>query len=121
MNPDDSFASHVAAVREVCLDAFGHQNVGIDEVVREVNPSRSTGHDGMDELVRLGFSMRKDASGYRLEGVDVTQLEAVRCRRAFGSARPVSRSVDAAFRRHFGRSSGRGCPGDARSAGRGIR
>ncbi|WP_100461093.1 non-ribosomal peptide synthetase [Mycobacteroides abscessus] len=75
VNPDDSFASHVAAVREVCLDAFGHQNVGIDEVVREVNPSRSIGHDGMDELVRLGFSMRKDASGYRLEGVDVTQLD----------------------------------------------
>ncbi|WP_255801943.1 non-ribosomal peptide synthetase [Mycobacteroides abscessus] len=75
VNPDDSFASHVAAVREVCLDAFGHQNVGINEVVREVNPSRSTGHDGMDELVRLGFSMRKDASGYRLEGVDVTQLD----------------------------------------------
>lgn len=75
VNPDDSFASHVAAVREVCLDAFGHQNVGIDEVVREVNPSRSTGHDGMDELVRLGFSMRKDASGYRLEGVDVTPLD----------------------------------------------
>lgn len=75
VNPDDSFASHVAAVREVCLDAFGHRNVGIDEVVREVNPSRSTGHDGMDELVRLGFSMRKDASGYRLEGVDVTQLD----------------------------------------------
>lgn len=75
VNPDDSFASHVAAVREVCLDAFGHQNVGIDEVVRELNPSRSTGHDGMDELVRLGFSMRKDASGYRLEGVDVTQLD----------------------------------------------
>lgn len=75
VNPDDSFASHVAAVREVCLDAFGHQNAGIDEVVREVNPSRSTGHDGMDELVRLGFSMRKDASGYRLEGVDVTQLD----------------------------------------------
>ncbi|SLI42935.1 Putative peptide synthetase MbtE [Mycobacteroides abscessus subsp. bolletii] len=75
VNPDDSFASHVAAVREVCLNAFGHQNVGIDEVVREVNPSRSTGHDGMDELVRLGFSMRKDASGYRLEGVDVMQLD----------------------------------------------
>lgn len=75
VNPDDSFASHVVAVREVCLDAFGHQNVGIDEVVREVNPSRSIGHDGMDELVRLGFSMRKDASGYRLEGVDVTQLD----------------------------------------------
>ncbi|EHM21243.1 putative peptide synthetase MbtE [Mycobacteroides abscessus subsp. bolletii BD] len=75
VNPDDSFASHVAAVREVCLNAFGRQNVGIDEVVREVNPSRSTGHDGMDELVRLGFSMRKDASGYRLEGVDVMQLD----------------------------------------------
>lgn len=72
--PNDTFASYVAAVREVCLGAFGHQSVGIDEVVREVNPHRTSGHDGMDELVRLGFSMRKDASGYRLDGVDVTQL-----------------------------------------------
>lgn len=71
----DTFASYLAEVREVCLGAFGHQNVGIDEVVRAVNPSRTNGHDGMDELVRLGFSMRKDANGYRLDGVQTTQLD----------------------------------------------
>ncbi|AMT70798.1 non-ribosomal peptide synthetase [Mycobacteroides immunogenum] len=75
VDPGAGFASHLAAVRQVCLDAFGHQAAGIDEVVREVNPSRSIGRDGMDELVRLGFSMRKDANGYRLEGVSVTQLD----------------------------------------------
>lgn len=75
VNPRVGFASYVATVREVCLGAFGHQGVGIDEVVREINPSRSGGHDGLDELVRLGFSMRKDASGYRLSGVEATQLD----------------------------------------------
>jgi mycobactin peptide synthetase MbtE len=43
-------------------------------VVREVNPERM-GHDGMDQLVRLGFSMRKSASGFALDGVTVRQLE----------------------------------------------
>lgn len=75
VDPADGFAGYVATVREACLGAFGHQDVGIDEVVRELNPSRSTGRDGLDELVRLGFSMRKDVSGYRLEGVEATQLD----------------------------------------------
>lgn len=74
VSPGDTFASYVAAVREMCLEAFGHQGVGIDEVVREANPHRTAGGDGMDELVRLGFSMRKEANGYRLEGVHVEQL-----------------------------------------------
>ncbi len=75
VDPSAGFAAHVAAVREACLGAFGHQDVGIDEVVREVNPSRSTGRDGLDELVRLGFSMRKDPNGYRLAGVETTRLD----------------------------------------------
>ncbi|MBB4856371.1 mycobactin peptide synthetase MbtE [Mycobacteroides chelonae] len=75
LDPRQGFASYLAAVREVCLGAFGHQGVGIDRVVREVNPIRNAGYDGLDELVRLGFSMRKDASGYRLEGVQATQLD----------------------------------------------
>ncbi|MUM18704.1 amino acid adenylation domain-containing protein [Mycobacterium sp. CBMA271] len=75
MDPRQSFASYLASVREMCLGAFGRQDVGIDRVVREINPSRAAGHDGLDELVRVGFSMRKDASGYRLEGVETTQLD----------------------------------------------
>jgi mycobactin peptide synthetase MbtE len=72
--PDDTFTSFVDAVRETCLSGFAHQSVGIDRVVREVNPERM-GHDGMDQLVRLGFSMRKSASGFALDGVAVRQLE----------------------------------------------
>jgi mycobactin peptide synthetase MbtE len=72
--PQDTFTSFVEAVRETCLNGFAHQSVGIDRVVREVNPERM-GHDGMDHLVRLGFSMRKSASGFALDGVNVRQLE----------------------------------------------
>ena len=70
----DTFTSFVAAVRRTCLDGFAHQSVGIDRVVREINPERM-GHDGMDRLVRLGFSMRKSASGFALDGVTVRQIE----------------------------------------------
>ncbi len=72
--PQDTFTSFVEAVRETCLNGFAHQSVGIDRVVREVNPERM-GHDGMDHLVRLGFSMRKSASGFALDGVTVRQLQ----------------------------------------------
>ena len=72
--PQDTFTSFVEAVRETCLNGFAHQSVGIDRVVREVNPERM-GHDGMDHLVRLGFSMRKSTSRFALDGVDVRQLE----------------------------------------------
>ena len=69
----DTFSSFVDAVRETCLDGFAHQSVGIDRVVREVNPERM-GHDGMDQLVRLGFSMRKSAAGLVLDEVAVRPL-----------------------------------------------
>lgn len=70
----DTFASLVDVVRETCFAGFTHQAVGIDRVVREVNPERM-GHDGMDQLVRLGFSMRKSASGFALDGVTARQLD----------------------------------------------
>jgi mycobactin peptide synthetase MbtE len=69
----DTFTSFLEAVRETCLRGFAHQSVGIDRVVREVNPERM-GHDGMDRLVRLGFSMRKSVSGLALDGVTARQL-----------------------------------------------
>ncbi|PBJ62130.1 non-ribosomal peptide synthetase, partial [Mycobacterium avium subsp. hominissuis] len=69
-----TFTSLVDEVRETCLDGFAHQSVGIDRVVREANPSRYGGRDGSD-LVRLGFSMRKDASGLTLNDIAATQLE----------------------------------------------
>ncbi|NQE87758.1 non-ribosomal peptide synthetase [Nocardia terpenica] len=72
---DDTFASFVATVRETCLGAFAHQGIGIDRVVREANPERHGGRDGLEQLVRLGFAVRKTADGFDLPGVASAQLE----------------------------------------------
>ncbi|MEU4646205.1 amino acid adenylation domain-containing protein [Nocardia fluminea] len=69
------FAQLVAAVRDTCTGAFAHRGVGIDRVVREANPDRVAGRDGLDQLVRLGFSVRKSADGFAIDGVRSTQLE----------------------------------------------
>ncbi len=74
VRPQDTFVSFVDAIRETCLNGFAHQSVGIDRVVREVNPERM-GHDGMDRLVRLGFSLRKSANDFALDGITVAQLD----------------------------------------------
>lgn len=73
--PEDTFETLVDAVRETCLGAFARQSVGLDHVVRELKPERTAGHDGLDRLVRLGFSMRKSVTGLEIEGVTVRQLE----------------------------------------------
>ncbi len=73
--PHDSFVTFVDTVRETCLGGLAHQSVGIDRVVSEAHPERSPGRDGMDHLVRLGFSMRKSVSGLALDGIVVRQLE----------------------------------------------
>lgn len=70
----DSFSALVDAVRQTCLDGFAHQSVGIDRVVRAVNPARIAGHDTTDQLVRLGFSVRKSACEFALDGVTARQL-----------------------------------------------
>ncbi|TCJ94307.1 non-ribosomal peptide synthetase [Nocardia alba] len=75
MGADADFAQLVASVRDTCTGAFAHRGVGIDRVVREANPDRVAGRDGMDQLVRLGFSVRKSADGFAIDGVSSTQLE----------------------------------------------
>ncbi|MCX4093132.1 non-ribosomal peptide synthetase [Nocardia sp. alder85J] len=67
--PQDDFDALVEATRQVCLGAFAHQRLGIDRVVRELNPQRLGGRDGAERLVRLGFSVRRDAAGFDLPGV----------------------------------------------------
>ncbi|MGW5441208.1 amino acid adenylation domain-containing protein [Nocardia asteroides] len=71
----DDFAGLVAAVRDTCANGFARRGVGIDRVVREANPDRVAGRDGMDQLVRLGFSVRKSADGFAIDGVTSRQLE----------------------------------------------
>lgn len=73
--PQDTFASFVDAVRQTCLGGFAHQSVGIDRVVREANPQRGSGRDGLDQLVRLGFSMRKSVNGFAFDGIAARQSD----------------------------------------------
>ncbi|ODR10263.1 non-ribosomal peptide synthetase [Mycolicibacillus koreensis] len=68
-SPQASFATLLDSVRRRCLDGFAHQGLGIDRVVREINPDRTAGTDGLSQLARLGFSMRSTAGGFALDGV----------------------------------------------------
>lgn len=70
----DTFVTFLDAVRETSLAAFAHQGVGIDRVIREANPQRISGRDGMHELVQVGFSMRKSATAFGFDGVRAEQL-----------------------------------------------
>ena len=79
-DPDTGFAAAVEAVRETSLTGFSHAGAGIDAVISALNPTRAAGRDGLDDLVRLGFSLRKDAAGLVLAGVDVEQLPLVPAR-----------------------------------------
>ncbi|WP_378737101.1 amino acid adenylation domain-containing protein [Nocardia brasiliensis] len=74
MRAEDTFATLVDSVRETCIGAFTHQRVGIDRVVREMNVDRVATRDAMDQLVRLGFSVRKSAAGFELSDVTATEL-----------------------------------------------
>ncbi|WP_405133543.1 non-ribosomal peptide synthetase [Nocardia sp. NBC_01388] len=70
-----SFADLVAVVRGSWERAHRHRAVGIDEVVRAVNPDRTADRDGLDQLVRLGFGVRTAAAGPALDGVVAARLD----------------------------------------------
>ncbi|WP_297609584.1 non-ribosomal peptide synthetase [Nocardia sp.] len=70
-----SFADLVAVVRGSWERAHRHRAVGIDEVVRVVNPDRTADRDGLDQLVRLGFGVRTAAAGPALDGVVAARLD----------------------------------------------
>ncbi|MEV4240105.1 amino acid adenylation domain-containing protein [Nocardia sp. NPDC049737] len=72
---EDNFARFTETIRDTCVGAFAHQNVGIDRVVREANPDRIGGRDGLEQLVRLGFGVRRSAQGFDLAGVEATLLD----------------------------------------------
>ncbi|WP_433661678.1 amino acid adenylation domain-containing protein [Nocardia sp. CA-128927] len=74
MRSEDTFTTLVDSVREACVGAFTHQGVGIDRVIREANPERFAGRDAMEQLVRLGFSVRQSTAGFALSGVTATEL-----------------------------------------------
>ncbi len=75
VDPDSTFADLVAATRDEALGGFAHQHIGVDRVVREINPDRVGGGDGLEQIVRLSFSTRKSAVGFALDNVRAEQLE----------------------------------------------
>ncbi|WP_207842218.1 non-ribosomal peptide synthetase [Williamsia soli] len=75
VRPDGTFADLVAATRDEALGGFAHQHIGVDRVVREINPDRVSGSDGLEHIVRLSFSTRKSAVGFALDDVRAEQLE----------------------------------------------
>lgn len=70
-----TFGELVAATERHRREALAHRGVGIDRIVREANPERVAGRDGMDQLVRLGFSTRESGHGFTLDGVTSTRLD----------------------------------------------
>lgn len=70
----DTFETLAARVRDTCRDGYAHQGTGVDVVVREVNPDRTSRHDGLGALASLGFSMRGSVDGIRWDGIDAEQM-----------------------------------------------
>lgn len=72
---ENTFARFTETIRDICVGAFAHQHVGIDRVVREANPERVDGRDGLEQLVRLGFTVRRSTQGFDLAGVEAALLD----------------------------------------------
>ncbi|WP_232851169.1 non-ribosomal peptide synthetase [Nocardia acididurans] len=68
-------ADFVADVRESWERAYGYRSIGIDRVVREINPDRTGERDGFAQLAQLGFGVRTAAVGPDLEGVVAARLD----------------------------------------------
>ncbi|MFF2552732.1 amino acid adenylation domain-containing protein [Nocardia sp. NPDC058058] len=70
-----TFAEFAAAVRDSWDRAHEHRAIGIDQVVAAVNPERSADRDGLDQLVRLGFGVRRVSAGPALTDVTSARLD----------------------------------------------
>jgi mycobactin peptide synthetase MbtE len=68
-----SFREVLAQTRESVLDAFAHQRVNLDRVVREINPDR---RHGAERLTRISFGFREpDGPGFCPPGVTCHRTE----------------------------------------------
>lgn len=70
-----TFTELVATARDAAAGAFAHQSVGLDRVVREINPDRVAGRDVLAQLVQLSFSARSSVDGFALDGIAATELD----------------------------------------------
>ncbi|RDI46184.1 non-ribosomal peptide synthetase [Nocardia mexicana] len=75
VRPEDTFAACAAAVHGTVTEASAHRATGIDRVVREINPDRGGGRDGLEQLVRVEFGMRTGDAGFELGDATATRIE----------------------------------------------
>ncbi|MEU7631037.1 amino acid adenylation domain-containing protein [Nocardia sp. NPDC049220] len=70
----ESFAALLDRTQQAVAAAFTHQDIGVDRVIQVVSPDRVAGSDAMEQLVQLSFSVRGQANGFDLPGVDASEL-----------------------------------------------
>ncbi|MFC8042716.1 amino acid adenylation domain-containing protein [Nocardia sp. NPDC057353] len=69
------FAELAAGFSAAASAAFAHAHVGIDHVVRVLNPRRAGAADGLDRLVRIAFGVRSADPGFALGAANAVPLE----------------------------------------------
>ncbi|MGL4305641.1 MAG: amino acid adenylation domain-containing protein [Mycobacteriaceae bacterium] len=69
-----NFSEQVKSTHHIWSKAIEHQNIGIDKVIRSVNPERESGRDGLSGLVSVSFSARQSSLGFRLPELTVEEL-----------------------------------------------
>ncbi|MEV0707442.1 amino acid adenylation domain-containing protein [Nocardia aurea] len=70
----DTFAALLEQTRDAVVGAFTHQDIGVDRVIQAVSPERVAGSDAMSQLVQLSFTVRGQANGFDLPGIEATEL-----------------------------------------------
>ncbi|MEU7765385.1 amino acid adenylation domain-containing protein [Nocardia sp. NPDC049190] len=70
----ESFAALLDRTKQAVAAAFTHQDIGVDRVIAAVSPERVTGSDAMEQLVQLSFSVRGQANGFDLPGIEASEL-----------------------------------------------
>lgn len=75
VRPGEKFTEFAAAVRDTVAGAVAHRAVGIDRVVRAVDPDRSGARDGLEQLVRAEFAVPATEAVFGFDGVDAELVD----------------------------------------------
>ncbi|MFC3964527.1 amino acid adenylation domain-containing protein [Nocardia jiangsuensis] len=75
VNSAEPFTELATSFDEAASAAFAHADVGIEHVVRVLNPRRAGVQDGLDRLARIAFGVRAAEPGFALGAATATPLE----------------------------------------------
>ncbi|WP_063010336.1 non-ribosomal peptide synthetase [Nocardia kruczakiae] len=68
VDPADTFLDCLRVVNDRAAAAFEHRGTPIDQVVADLNPERGSGRDGLEQLARIEFGIRRTAT-LSLDGI----------------------------------------------------